>query len=238
MSGGRLEFGVGKGYRQPEFAGFCVPYEEAEARFEESLEVIVRAWTSDERFSHTGRFWQYENVIVEPPTAQQPHPPVWIAASRPDSIRVIAARGYNLLLDQFASAEAVGERLAIFRTECEAGGRRFDPMDVAVARNLYVASDAMDAQEALGRLEQTHARMLSLSQDPGGVNRSHITAYTGTRGETEASALYGEPDQIADGLESLRAAGVRHVLLHAGAPIIHTLRRFAFEIMPRFVDGS
>ena len=53
MSGGRLEFGVGKGYRHSEFAGFCMPYEEAQARFEEALEVIIKAWTSDVRFSHT-----------------------------------------------------------------------------------------------------------------------------------------------------------------------------------------
>src|ERR1041385_5411019 len=43
--GGRLEFGVGKGYRSNEFAGFCIPIEEADARFEEALSVIVKSWT-------------------------------------------------------------------------------------------------------------------------------------------------------------------------------------------------
>ncbi len=105
MSGGRLEFGVGKGYRHSEFAGFRMPYQEAQERFEEALQVIVKAWTSDVRFSHNGRFWQYEDIIVEPPAWQKPHPPVWIAASKPDSIRSVAARGYKLMLDQFASAE-------------------------------------------------------------------------------------------------------------------------------------
>jgi len=127
MSGGRLEFGVGKGYRHSEFAGFCIPYEEAQARFEEALQVIIRAWTSNVRFSHNGRFWQYEDIIVEPPTSQKPHPPVWIAAGRPDSIRSVAARACKLLLDQFASTETVGERVALFRAECEARGRTFDP---------------------------------------------------------------------------------------------------------------
>lgn len=70
MSGGRLEFGVGKGYRHSEFAGFRIPYEEAEGRFEEALQVITTAWTSNVRFSHSGRFWQYEDIIVEPPTSQ------------------------------------------------------------------------------------------------------------------------------------------------------------------------
>jgi hypothetical protein len=67
LSGGRLDFGVGKGYRHNEFAGFCIPMDEAQARFEESLEVITKAWVSNEPFSHRGRFWQYENIVVEPP---------------------------------------------------------------------------------------------------------------------------------------------------------------------------
>src|ERR1700674_4809847 len=72
LSGGRLDFGIGKGYRYNEFAGFCVPMEEADARFDEALSVIVKAWTADQPFSHRGRYWQFDNIVVEPPTAQQP----------------------------------------------------------------------------------------------------------------------------------------------------------------------
>src|SRR5437870_12251538 len=42
LSGGRLDFGIGKGYRHNEFAGFCIPMEESDGRFEEALEVIVK----------------------------------------------------------------------------------------------------------------------------------------------------------------------------------------------------
>jgi alkanesulfonate monooxygenase SsuD/methylene tetrahydromethanopterin reductase-like flavin-dependent oxidoreductase (luciferase family) len=234
MSGGRLEFGVGKGYRHSEFAGFCMPYEEAGARFDEALEVIIKAWTSGVRFSHSGRFWQYEDVIIEPPTRQLPHPPIWIAAGKPGSIRGVAARGHKLLLDQFASTETIGERVALFRVACAAHGRAFDPMDVAVARNLYVAHDAADTQTALLRLAQSHERMLALSQHPGGRNQSHITAYAGRPGLIEASALYGTVDQIVTELEALRAAGVQRVLLHSGAATKQSLRRFSTEIMPAF----
>ena len=220
--------------RHSEFAGFCMPYEEAQARFEEALHVIIKAWTTDARFSHNGNFWQYEDIIVEPPTAQEPHPPIWIAAGKPDSIRSVAARGCKLLLDQFASTETVGERLALFRAECEARGRTFDPMDVAVARNFYVARDDVDARAALARLAQSHARMVALSRHPGGRNQSHITAYAGTPGETEASALYGTPDRIAAELEALRAVGVQHVLLHGGESTRQSARRFCTEIMPSF----
>src|SRR3954463_4283903 len=56
ISGGRLDFGIGKGYRHNEFIGFGIKQQEAEARFEEALEVIKRAWTTRERFSHHGTY--------------------------------------------------------------------------------------------------------------------------------------------------------------------------------------
>jgi alkanesulfonate monooxygenase SsuD/methylene tetrahydromethanopterin reductase-like flavin-dependent oxidoreductase (luciferase family) len=144
LSGGRLDFGVGKGYRHNEFSGFCMAPEEAEPRFEEALAVMMRAWTADEPFSHHGRYWHFDNITVEPPPAQRPHPPLWMAAGQPDSIRDCARRGFNLLLDQFAAPELVGERLRIDRDALEAADHTFDPMRVAVARNFWVASDADD----------------------------------------------------------------------------------------------
>src|SRR6266436_7967259 len=54
LSRGRLDLGVGKGYRYNEFAGFATPMEDADARFDESLEVMRKAWTSDVPWSHRG----------------------------------------------------------------------------------------------------------------------------------------------------------------------------------------
>ena len=96
LSGGRLDFGIGKGYRYNEFAGFATPMEEADARFDESLEVMLKAWGSDKPWSHRGTYWQFDNVVVEPPTSQKPHPPLWMGAGSPASIRKVAALGYNL----------------------------------------------------------------------------------------------------------------------------------------------
>ena len=76
ISGGRFDFGIGKGYRHSEFNGFQIAPEEAEARFEEAIEVMTRAWTTRERFSHRGRFWHFEDIVVEPPPAQTPAPAV------------------------------------------------------------------------------------------------------------------------------------------------------------------
>src|SRR5229473_2457689 len=140
LSGGRLDFGIGKGYRYNEFAGFCVPMAEADARFDECVEVMTRAWISDAPWSHHGKYWQFEDVAVEPPTAQKPHPPLWMGAGSPASIKKVAAQGYKLLLDQYASVEEIGERIALFRAEVEARGRTFDPMSVAVTRSINVAT--------------------------------------------------------------------------------------------------
>src|SRR6201987_4391951 len=57
LSGGRLDFGIGKGYRYNEFQGFCVSVEEADERFEEALSIIIMAWTHDKPWSHSGKYW-------------------------------------------------------------------------------------------------------------------------------------------------------------------------------------
>jgi alkanesulfonate monooxygenase SsuD/methylene tetrahydromethanopterin reductase-like flavin-dependent oxidoreductase (luciferase family) len=237
LSGGRLDFGVGKGYRHNEFAGFCVPIEEADARFAESIEVIVKAWTSKQRFSHNGKFWRFSDVIVEPPTAQKPHPPIWMAAGNPDSIRQVAERGYNLLLDQFASFETVAERMAIFKAEVEKRGRTYDPMDVGVARAFFVAKDEADKQAALERRLEAQRRLAAASHAPDGTkSKASIMAFSDTREASEESALYGTPDEIARKLENLQALGVGYVLLNGGGPAADSLRRFAREVMPAFSE--
>ncbi len=239
LSGGRLDFGVGKGYRHNEFAGFCVPIEEADGRFNESLDVIVKSWTSKQRFSHQGKYWQFEDIIVEPPTAQKPHPPMWMGAGSPESIRQVAARGYNLLLDQFASFETVGERIAIYKSALEQHGRVFDPTNVGVARAFYVAKDAADKEAAVERRMEAQRRLAAVSSAPGTKNTASIMAYSDTREASEESALYGNPDEIAVKLEKLRKLGVEYVLLNGGGGLVHdSLGRFARELMPHFADGA
>jgi alkanesulfonate monooxygenase SsuD/methylene tetrahydromethanopterin reductase-like flavin-dependent oxidoreductase (luciferase family) len=235
VSGGRLDFGIGKGYRHNEFMGFCIPQDEAEARFEESVAVMTRAWQSRTRFSHHGRFWRFEDIVVEPPPAQRPHPPLWVAAGSPGSIRRAAARGFNLILDQYAAPAVIAERIALYRAERERHGLVFDPMQVAVARQLYVANDRADAEAALARQASHTQRTVDVARAPAGApsGGSHVLAYADRAGETEAHALFGTPDEICAGLRALRAAGARYLLLtiFGGRP---QLRRFAREVMSDF----
>ena len=112
-------------------------------------------------------------------------------------IRQVAARGYNLLLDQFASFDTVAERIAIFKAEVEKRGRVFDPKDVGVARAFYVAKDDADKEAALQRRIEAQRRLEAISSAPGAKNTASIMAFSDTREASEESALYGKPDEIA-----------------------------------------
>jgi alkanesulfonate monooxygenase SsuD/methylene tetrahydromethanopterin reductase-like flavin-dependent oxidoreductase (luciferase family) len=226
LSGGRFDFGIGKGYRYNEFAGFCVPMEEAEARFDECLEVMLKAWTSDTPWSHRGQYWQFDNVVVEPPTAQKPHPPLWMGAGSPGSIKKVAAQGCNLLLGQFASLAQIAEQIALYKSEVEANGHMFNPMSVGVTRSLNIVTTAEEYEKAIETRMAGRRRTQRLARRPEFVD---------TREAAEAGTLYGTPDEIATKLQALRDVGAEYVLLNsAGGPA--SLRRFARDVMPAFVD--
>jgi alkanesulfonate monooxygenase SsuD/methylene tetrahydromethanopterin reductase-like flavin-dependent oxidoreductase (luciferase family) len=234
LSGGRLDFGIGKGYRHNEFTSFRIPMEEAEPRFEEAIDLITKAWTANERFSFHGRYWQFDDIIVEPPTKQKPHPPFWQGAGHPASIKRVAERGHNLLIDQFCPLETAGERLALYRTEMGARGFDYHPSQVGVARAFWVARNAADKEAALERRVAAQRRLTAISQRPDGHNTASIMAFSDTKAASEASALYGSPDEIARKLETLQSLGVEYVLLNGGGTSRDNLRRFAREIMPAF----
>src|SRR5262249_6790847 len=209
----------------------CIPPEEAQARFDEALEVILKAWTTRERFAHEGRFWRFQNIVVEPPPKQAPHPPLWTGAGSPASIKRAAQRGHNLILDQFAAAEMLGERIALFRAEATAHGRRYDPRLVVVARDMFVVDNEREREAALQRNNEVHARTLSVSRAPGRAGGSHILAYAHTAEQQRESPLIGTPEEIVAKLRALKAAGVEYVMLNAAGSRA-SLRRFAREGMP------
>jgi alkanesulfonate monooxygenase SsuD/methylene tetrahydromethanopterin reductase-like flavin-dependent oxidoreductase (luciferase family) len=237
LSNGRLDFGIGKGYRYNEFDGFCIPMEEAEARFEESIHVIKKAWTSGDRFSHEGRYWRYNNIVVEPGVRQLPHPPIWMGAGSESSIRRVAELGANLLLDQFTPIEAIGEKFAFFKGEVEKLGRVFDPDTVAVARAFYVANNDADKEAAHERRLKAQRRLTTISQTPSGDNKASILSFSDTRQASEESALYGLPDEICVKIRRLEELGVRYLLLTGGG-LRENLRRFAKDVMPVFRGGN
>jgi alkanesulfonate monooxygenase SsuD/methylene tetrahydromethanopterin reductase-like flavin-dependent oxidoreductase (luciferase family) len=210
--------------------------EEADERFEESLDVMTQAFTSDTPFSHRGKYWQFDNIVVEPPTAQRPHPPFWMGAGSASSVRQVAERGYNMLLGQHSLSEEILEQVAQFRDEVAARGRAFDPMRVAVARAVHIAKDAADKEAALERRYQGHMRINALAKRPAGDTRERFKHDEAeARYESAESALFGSPDEIVKKLERLQQGGVEYVIINFGGSR-ENIRRFARDIMPAFTD--
>jgi alkanesulfonate monooxygenase SsuD/methylene tetrahydromethanopterin reductase-like flavin-dependent oxidoreductase (luciferase family) len=157
--------------------------------------------------------------------------PLWPAAGGLASIKRAAECGHNLILDQFASAEMLRERIALFHAESAARGPRHDPAQVVVARGMFVVDNECERAAALERNNQTHARTLSVSRAPDRPGGSHILASAHTPQQQRDSPLIGTPEQILAKLETLSAAVVEYVMLNpAGSRA--SLRRFAHEAMP------
>jgi probable F420-dependent oxidoreductase len=233
LSNGRLDFGVGKGYRPYEFSGFCIPQDEATERFEEAIAVIRKAWTSKGRFSFEGRWWRYDNVVVEPAPIQQPHPPLWLGAGSPESIRRAAREGYNLLLDQIAPIDAIIERVRVFREECERVGRAYDPMMVGVTRGLQIVHNDEERRRAIQTRREVLKNIGDLARGPGAERYHHIKDDPDAF-ELDDAPLLGTPEEIIARLKKLEAGGVHNVLFAAPGASIAGLRTFAEEIMPAF----
>lgn len=231
LSRGRLDFGIGKGYRDAEFESFCIAKEEALDRYRESLELILKSWTSEERFSHHGTYWRYSNIVVEPPVVQKPHPPLWSGAGTDESIARVAESGMNVLFDQLASLGRTAERLRVWRTACERAGRAFDPMQVGLARAVVIVDDERQHRAAIEAREQRVARMIGDHGALPGLDGDRPETYADR--ERASDALIGNPDSVKRQLRRLEAMGFEYILVLLPDDV-ETLRRFAREIMPEF----
>jgi alkanesulfonate monooxygenase SsuD/methylene tetrahydromethanopterin reductase-like flavin-dependent oxidoreductase (luciferase family) len=232
LSRGRLDFGIGKGYRYNEFHGFCIPIEEASERFEESMEVIRKAWTTAGRFSHHGKRWHFENVVIEPTPVQKPHPPLWLAAGKAESLEYAAREGYNLFLDQFQTLGVIYDRLRTYRKALDAAGRPYNPLGVGVARALLIVRNKAEREAAIAARSRSLEVMNAFGRSPTGDAKSSMVSDDDLRKATEDGALIGTPDEIAGRLDDMRRHGVDYVLLATAHQ--ETLRAFAREVMPAF----
>jgi len=114
LSDGRVEFGTGRS-SQFEQAGFEVDTDLSREMWQESLEMIPRMWTEDP-FEHAGRFVTVPARSILPKPLQKPHPPIWMAATSPQSWEVAARNGIGVLgLTIFVSVPQLAERVCAYR---------------------------------------------------------------------------------------------------------------------------
>jgi alkanesulfonate monooxygenase SsuD/methylene tetrahydromethanopterin reductase-like flavin-dependent oxidoreductase (luciferase family) len=106
VSDGRVEFGTGQGSSQMELGGFGVERETKDTQWDESLDAIVRMMTEDPFTGHEGRFLTLPPRNVIPKPRQKPHPPLWVACSRRETILLAARKGIGALSFSFVEPEA------------------------------------------------------------------------------------------------------------------------------------
>jgi alkanesulfonate monooxygenase SsuD/methylene tetrahydromethanopterin reductase-like flavin-dependent oxidoreductase (luciferase family) len=121
LSGGRVNWGAGRGFERREFAAFGIPGEESAPRFHETVDIVLKAWIN-QRLTYQGKFFQYDGVEVLPKPFQKPHPPVWMAASSSPAIDWAASQGHSILMDPHSSrADLIRKRRHYATMLVEAG---------------------------------------------------------------------------------------------------------------------
>ena len=98
LTNGRLNIGLGRGVPKDDIK-HRLDRDTAQARFEEGIEILMRAWTG-ETFSYSGKAWGYEEISCRPLPLQKPHPPIYYVAPSPYSQAMVARRGWNLALSR------------------------------------------------------------------------------------------------------------------------------------------
>jgi len=196
------------------------------------MDLIKRSLSSNERFSFHSKRWNFENIVVEPPPIQQPHPPLWLAAGRPESLHYAAGAGYSLLLDQFSTFEVTLERFRIYRDAVEAAGIAFDPMSVAVARGVEIVRCQEEREIAVTKRIEALGRMNQLASSEDGAYRFGMASDPDLK---KAAAPIGGPEEIIERIRQLRGGGVEYILLTVAQSDPGLMHDFSREIMPAFV---
>jgi alkanesulfonate monooxygenase SsuD/methylene tetrahydromethanopterin reductase-like flavin-dependent oxidoreductase (luciferase family) len=136
LTGGRLNIGLGRGVPKDDMK-HRLDRDTAQARFDEGIEILMRAWTG-ETFSYSGKAWGYEEISCRPQPLQKPHPPIYYGATSPDSPAMVARRGWNLALSRQPlsnCAKAIEKYRAALATDGHGNGTG----DAIMVRDVYVA---------------------------------------------------------------------------------------------------
>jgi alkanesulfonate monooxygenase SsuD/methylene tetrahydromethanopterin reductase-like flavin-dependent oxidoreductase (luciferase family) len=149
LSGGRLEFGVGRGSIPTQFHGFRVPVAENRARFGEALDIIRLAW-SRERFSYQGTFYQVEEVAVVPRPLQRPHPPIRVAVHTAESFAHLGDLGLPIYSGTTTTPlPQLRECMDVYRARLRAAGHPWQPEQMALMLPVHVGATAAAARDAM-----------------------------------------------------------------------------------------
>jgi alkanesulfonate monooxygenase SsuD/methylene tetrahydromethanopterin reductase-like flavin-dependent oxidoreductase (luciferase family) len=250
LSGGRVDFAAGRGYDRREYMPFHVSFDDNQSIFEESLEVVRRLWQADERISHHGRHFAFDDVRITPRPLQRPIPTYVGSFSRP-SIELAARLGCGVIVAPFAAAMTFGglrQVTDLYHEACARVGTR--PMRMMCSYFTHFADTP--GQETAQRARQIRyyreCVIPALPSDPRTtpVSYSYFVEMVerlqkvNPEDLTENSVLLGSPARIIETLKKVEAAGVAEVICYFNvgmkphSQVKDEMARFMEEVAPAF----
>ena len=245
LAEGRVDIGLGRGYQHYEFERLGLELDSARARWEESVDIILKAFEG-KPFTYDGKLFKIPETTIFPQPFQKPHPPIWVTAQSPESIEATVRRGFNVLTGGFGVPI---ERMAEFR-------RLFDKLvaeakpartpEVGVQRAVYVTDSVADARAAAEEARWNMRVTLSLRNHYERVEEGRAIAVPAPK-EPEVDDLLdrflviGTPDTVIRQITRIKElVGISHFncsfwfgdIEHPR--ILKSMELFAREVMPAF----
>ena len=238
LSEGRVNWGAGRGFDPTEYRTFDVRREDSYPRFRETVEVVLEAWRN-ERLTHHGAFFDFDDVEVLPKPHQQPHPPVWLAATSPEAVAWSAQRGFSILMDPHGSHADIATKRALYQEELEKAGHSMAGREIPMARNIALGRSQAEAEE----IARHGARFMFGSYLLPGVGSARKGAPPEALGEGEGDpveryvndvVICGTPEKVADDLQQLSETLPLDYLMCT--PLSHgSFELFTEQVLPRFL---
>ncbi len=244
LAGDRLDIGLGRGYQHYEFERFGLELESGRARWEESVDVILKALAGGP-FTYEGKLYQIPETMIFP-QLERARPPIWITAQSPDSVEGAVRRGFNVLTGGFGVPV---ERMAEFRRLFDrvvAEVKPGEPLKVGVQRAVYVTASDADARAAAEEARWNMRVTLSLRNHYERVEAGRAIPVPGPK-EPDVDDLLdrylviGTPATCVRQIQRLqREVGITHFNCSfwfgdlEQARVLRSMELFAREVMPAF----
>jgi alkanesulfonate monooxygenase SsuD/methylene tetrahydromethanopterin reductase-like flavin-dependent oxidoreductase (luciferase family) len=252
VSNGRVEFGTGESSAELELGGFRIPRADKRDMWQESLGAIVRMFVEDPFLGHKGKYFEMPVRNVVPKPVQKPHPPLWVACSRRETIHLAAKLGIGALTFAFVSPEEarqwVNDYYTTLENECEPIGYAINP-NIAIVTGLMADEDAdkarLASEEGLKFFSYALAHHYVFGKhQPGKTDiwQNYKSSPIALPGMDRSNSCVGSPDQIRMRLKEYEDAGVDQVVFISQAgnnkheDICASLDLFARKVMPEFKE--
>ncbi len=253
ISGGRLEFGAGRGAFPLNYRGYGVEMEASRDMFAEGLDFVVQAWTQN-RLNYRGRFFSAENIELTPRPLQKPHPPIRLAANSPDTFTFAGQHGYPIFAGGPVNPIPVlGERLEIYKHAAAEAGRATPEDWLAAALMVFVGRDRAAVRSIIEPSLRNYFKSVTEIIEPQSLGVEHVAEFTKVRErlsnieyETVDSimGIFGDPAYCIDRIAELRERfGFTRLVnwfeiggLSGHRNVIDSMRMFAEHVMPRFAS--